>query len=383
MNHRIQPVAAGGAVLAAAFLSAGIAAADNDDDSGTGAALTASFDPAGSDIDYPIDLAPLVQFGSGTGDFTLADSAGNDIGSFTDGDVEVINVVGVDSMRFTFDSGSFSAVVDSSDPGDIESVLDAAGISADDLGGAGLGDAAHALADADGFDAASGDVDAAGVSAALQGGSGGGIGVSGDAAAEIAAALNGADVTQPDDGTSYSVTDFGFGIENIYESVPAGDGGLDTVVTPLGNVEFPTTLSGLFGEGVRVEGGVLGELFNGGGLGDLDSETSIAKLLEIAGVGDDDFTGGDLDDVTTALADSDEVNVAGGDVSAAEVSDVLHSDGIRFADPGEFDAHDLADLLNGDDIDESKTGLGEFIDTISGNGGLLDTIVDTIFGNGG
>jgi hypothetical protein len=51
--------------------------------------------------------------------------------------------------------------------------------------------------------------------------------------------------TLPDDGTVYSLTNFGFGFENIYEAVPNDDGTAaasisDTLVTPLGNFDLST-----------------------------------------------------------------------------------------------------------------------------------------------
>jgi hypothetical protein len=291
-------------VSAAALLSTAAAAADDNVGDAPGAGLAVTVDSSGSDIDYAIDLPGLLQIGTGTGAFTLSDADGDDLGSFTDGDVNVVNILGIETMQFAFDSGNFSAA---DDGGDL-----------------------------------------------------------------------------PEDGTSYSVIDFGLGIQNIYEAAPTGaDGGgpeiTDTVVTPLGTFGLPTTLAELFTDGITFDGG--GGLLGGADGGELDPDTTIVKILEHNDVDSGVFTGGDLSDVGNALADSDDVSVAGGDVTAGEVTAALEAQGIGFDDPGDFGAQDLADVLNGTGTDEAYTGFTQFFDTVFGDGAIFDKIADTLVGD--
>ncbi|BBX21076.1 hypothetical protein MTER_04870 [Mycolicibacter terrae] len=63
---------------------------------------------------------------------------------------------------------------------------------------------------------------------------------------EIASVLNNINLADlPAVGTVYSVTDLGGGFANVYEAVPGIDGGpatiTDTLVTPFGNLNIPTT----------------------------------------------------------------------------------------------------------------------------------------------
>lgn len=63
---------------------------------------------------------------------------------------------------------------------------------------------------------------------------------------EIASVLNNIDLADlPAVGTVYSVTDLGGGFANVYEAVPGTDGGsatiTNTLVTPFGNLNIPTT----------------------------------------------------------------------------------------------------------------------------------------------
>ncbi|NDJ88901.1 hypothetical protein [Mycolicibacter kumamotonensis] len=63
---------------------------------------------------------------------------------------------------------------------------------------------------------------------------------------EIASVLNNIDLADlPAVGTVYSVTDLGGGFANVYEAVPGAGGGsatiTDTLVTPFGNLNIPTT----------------------------------------------------------------------------------------------------------------------------------------------
>lgn len=184
----------------------------------------------------------------------------------------------------------------------------------------------------------------------------------------------------PVDGTSYSVTDFGFGIQNIYETVPAGaDGGgaeiTDTLVTPLGDFGLPTSLSELFTEGVEFEGGGLfSGIFGDGSQDELSAETTIAAILEHNDVESSDFDGGDLGDVGNALATDDDVFVAGGNVTADEVTEALESQGITFENPADFGAQDLAALLNGEQLVHG--GLEEFFITVFGGGAVFDKIAE-------
>lgn len=63
---------------------------------------------------------------------------------------------------------------------------------------------------------------------------------------EIAGVLNNIDLTDlPALGTVYSVTDLGGGFANVYQAIPGTDGGpatiTDTLVTPFGNLDIPTS----------------------------------------------------------------------------------------------------------------------------------------------
>lgn len=185
----------------------------------------------------------------------------------------------------------------------------------------------------------------------------------------------------PPDGTEFSVVAFGPDIQNIYQTVPApADGGgaetTDMLTTPLGTFELPTSLGELFSDGVTFEGGGLLGILSGEDAGDeLATDTTIERILAHNDVEDGDFDGGDRGDVAGALADSDHVYVAGGDVTADEVTEALDDHDIDFADPDSFDAQDLADVLDGDG--PSPQGLDQILDTVFGDGAIFDEIAET------
>jgi hypothetical protein len=233
----------------------------------------------------------------------------------------------------------------------------------------------------------------------------GGASVSDDVADQIAEALNnannGADL--PDDGTVYSLTNFGFGFENVYEAIPNDDGDAaaniqDTLITPFGNFDLSTPfdaianlMPGDAAGGVDASGGgggLFGGLFGGSGAGqgtgagvETDASTSdIQSALSNSSTGfsDGGFSGDDssLNDVAGALAGSDATDQLGDDVSGSDVTSALSDANISISGSADFDAGDIASALNDATVNTGEeagngTGDGLFGGLLGGLGGLF------------
>jgi hypothetical protein len=216
-------------------------------------------------------------------------------------------------------------------PSDIESVLSDAGFTDDDFTGGSLSDVANFLANYGPFDITSGDIGNADIYLPFYAG----ISISDDSDLDyddITQAIANSDLGEPSsladlptDGTLYSVTDFGFGFENVYEAVPATtEAGApdvtDILLTPFGNFDvsnfvaalgfepFDLDASGAFDGGVDATtggGGLdLGGIFGGLG-GDMGGDTG-------SNVGGDDMGAGDVAGDTGGALGGD----VGGDVGA-------------------------------------------------------------------
>jgi hypothetical protein len=521
MNRRIPLAAsvAGGGMLAAAFLSTGVAVADtgdNDTDNGNGVSDNAftthdglTFDPVNSDgeagyndVSPLFGVAPLLQIGGGSlggndiasQDFDIYED-GDQIGTATAG-VNTSNILGIQTAQFTLDdvnpvenpvdndasTDDISAVLGSGDifgpsglglddsdftggglddavsalhgddstdvlandvsASDVTSALDSAGLSlsddsdfsagdiadalngvdtptsdqlADVLQGAGLSDSdvdgdgtvANVANEIHGFpDVAQlgDDVTGSDVTDALS--NVGGASVSDDVADQIADALNnannGADL--PDDGTVYSLTNFGFGFENVYEAIPNDDGDAaaniqDTLITPFGNFDLSTPfdaianlMPGDAAGGVDASGngggGLFGGLFGGSGGGEgtgggveTDASTSdiqSALSSSSADFSDGDFSGDDssVSDVASALADSDATDQLGDTVSGSDVTSALNDANISISGSADFNAGDIASALNDATVNTGEetgngTSDGLFGGLLGGLGGLF------------
>lgn len=292
----LAATAAGGGMLAAAFLPAVAAFADTTDEAASGPTDAAfslnglTFDPGAdgySDITPLFENAPLLSIGGGsvslggppialaTQDLTVYDE-GAAIGTVGT-EVNASNILGIESAQFTVSS------VDAVDASELEDAL--TGSSSIDFSGAGFtaSDLASDLDAATDLDF-TGDVTATDITDALDTGYLDGSGV---AASDVADAVSGIGADDaavlPDVGTVYSITDLGFGIHNVYTAIPAEtDSGsteiTDTLVTPLGNFDLSTmfdatapmdptdTFAGLDPSAQpSLFGGLLGGLFGGSG----------------------------------------------------------------------------------------------------------------------
>lgn len=397
-------------MLAAAFLSTAVAVADSEGGGAelSDAAFTAgeyTFDPEQTDADYALDLGPLFQTGAADYDVDLYDEDGEELlGSFTSSDDDVVNILGITNTDFTFDSDNFTAAdtnaggSGSEDGGDvdasaIEDALIGAGITDDDFGeDQNVESLAQALASGDlNFD---GNITGDDVVDALQGtevaddfdieldeGDSGEFTDDVDfTKGDVAAALNDTDAGSgdgdaadlPADGTDYNVTDFGMGIQTIYESVPADDGGSaeinDTLVTPLGEFDLsplfnPTSIfsdfHGLLNDLFGVDDDFFDDLGDGGS-GDGGSEVGAADIEGGLEDSDTDFSAVDLSSALADNVDFDDGALSGSDVSDAiadtEVADdVLDVDGDGGFDDVDFTSDDLADALN--DVEAGGDGV--------------------------
>jgi hypothetical protein len=210
-----------------------------------------TFDPGGDGYNTfgPLaPLAPLLEIGSGStgiGQSALPTQPlevydnGTDVGT-AHTSTTAADILGLDSAQFTVQSIAPPVT-------EVQDALSSSGL---DFSGAGLNvsDLANALT-ASGFNAIPYGTDITGsdVFSALVGA---GIVIPGSAPvsdADIAGVLNGIDVSDlPDVGTVYSFTNLGSGWANVYEAVPNADGTAasqitDTLVTPFGNFDIPTS----------------------------------------------------------------------------------------------------------------------------------------------
>lgn len=431
MNQRISlaAAAAGGGMLAAAFLSTAVAVAD-DGGSSDAAGLTAgdlTFTPAGdTEPEYSIDLPPLLQIGSAPdAEFTVADSDGDELGTFTS-DEDVSTILGVDTTSFTFDADSFEAADGAGNGGDggaggsidadaIADALREAGISDSDFGeDQNVDSLADALAGDDlNFD---GDITGDDVVGALQGtevaddfdielDEGDSPEFSSDidfTKGDVADALNtlsgdggsadGDAADLPADGTEFSFTDFGLGIENVYEAVPASDGGsaeiTDTLVTPFGNLD----LSPVFHFFDSVFGGLFGDIGEDGGQ-ETGANVDGSDVAGALAASDTDFSDGDLSNALADNLDFDSGDITGDDIITA-LDDTAVADGLDIEDgsfsDADFQPDDVADALNnidatGGDVDASDVESAlEASDTDFSNFDLSSTLAssDLDFGSG-
>jgi hypothetical protein len=139
----------------------------------------------------------------------------------------------------------------------------------------------------------------------------------------------------PAEGTIYSITNIGFGFENIYEAVPNDDGDgaasiSDTFVTPFGNFDIPTEFDAISQldpgdafDGLDTSGS------DSGGFGDL--------LGGLGSSGGSDGAGGAGGDSTSASAAAAETDLPGGDNAVA-------INGLTF-DPGSDGFDDVPQLF--------------------------------------
>jgi hypothetical protein len=235
-------------------------------------------------------VAPLLQIGGGELDgnplaeqtLDVYDTDGTEIGTADTG-VNVSNILGIESAQFTVEGTDASGVETDASASDISDALSSAGLTDSDVNGGDLSDLASALQSGDGTDVLGDDVGNSDITDALQGSD---VSLADDTnAGDIADALDSADVPGgdgadlPDDGTVYSITDFGFGFENVYEAIPADDGDSaatiqDTLVTPFGNFDLSTPFDAIAnlmpgdaagGVDGSSGGGLLGGLFGGTG----------------------------------------------------------------------------------------------------------------------
>jgi hypothetical protein len=426
MNRRIPLTAAtaGGGLLAAAFLQAVVAAAETDGDTGTISDNAFTVDGttfvgttfAGTDgfnDVHPIfGIAPLLEIGGGQiqqgvflapQDLEVSDSSGADLGSVTTG-VNASNILGIDSAQFTV-SGVTPTLAE------IQSGLaDASGISF----GAGTdfdaADLAAALAARNldfGSTITADDITTALVDTPIGNALGinylaqfdpddvePGITFTPSAAADALNAVSTADL--PADGTVYSLTNLGGGFENVYAATPNADGTAaasitDTVQTPFGNFDIPTTYDAVANldpgsafDGLAVNGGAAdlsdnaftidGTTFDpgAGGFDTVIPLFGIAPLLEIGGgnLGSDivnpsgfsDFqnlevynSGSDQGSVTTGVdtsnilgIDSTQLTVTSSAPSVDAIENALNASSTDFSTYDDVSTRDIATALVGD-----------------------------------
>jgi len=287
--------ATAGGLLTAAVLQAAAATADTVGDTAelSGNAFTVgglTFDP-GSDGYEPVNpfvgIAPLLKIGfssllssdgsaAGTQDLVVYDGSGAELG-MAHASVNASDLLGIDSAQFTVQTVTPPVA-------DIQAALTGSGL---DFAGAGISvsDLANALAATPAFGSqipyGTGDISSDDVLIALLGTNidlnGAGI-----TDADIAAVLNGIDTSAlPDAGTVFSITNFGSGWANVYAAVPNADGTgvasiTDTLVTPFGNLDIPTTFD------------AVAAMDPGAAFADLDATTHNADI------GDDAFTLGGI-----------------------------------------------------------------------------------------
>jgi hypothetical protein len=323
----------------------------------------ATFDPGAdgfTSVTPLFEVAPLLQLGGGSllginlaeQDLEVYDDSGSDLGPVTAGE-NTQNLLGIDSTQLTVDAYNLPE-------SDVVSALTDSGV---DFGSADTTatDVANALG---GIALGGDDLTAADIVGQL---SGTDIDLSFAEAGDIADALNSAaaDYTPsadlPDQGTVYSVTNFGSGFANVYEAVPNADGDAasgitDTLVTPFGNFDIPTDFDaiadldpGAAFAGLSVDGGSadlsdnafsIGDTtFDPGadGFNDISPLSGVAPLLGIGTTillgqntapqdlevyGD---SGSDLGSVETGVQTA---NILGIDVTQLSVTDVDPADGV-------------------------------------------------------
>jgi hypothetical protein len=169
------------------------------------------------------------------------DSSGADIGAVHIS-TNAADIAGINSAQFTVQSIAPPAA-------DIDTAL-----SDSDLDFSGADFDAQDLADAvaaRNFLDFRGEITASDVNVALTG-SDINLNAAGIDPADVAGVLNGIDLSDelPANQTVYSITDFGSGFANVYTAVPNADGTAaesihDTLVTPLGNIDIPTTFDAI------------------------------------------------------------------------------------------------------------------------------------------
>ncbi len=206
-----------------------------------------TFDPGSggyNTFDPLVGLAPLLKIGGGlelsTNPIATQPldvySGGSEVGT-AHTSVYASDLLGIDSAQFTVQTVTPPVA-------DIQAALTNSDL---DFSGAGINvsDLANALTDKI-IPYGTGDIASIDVLGAL---SNAGINLNGNGitAADIAAVLNNVDTPDlPDAGTVYSITNLGSGWANVYEAVPNSDGTAassitDTLVTPFGNLNIPTS----------------------------------------------------------------------------------------------------------------------------------------------
>jgi hypothetical protein len=377
----------------AAFTGLG-ATSDNSSVSDNAFALDGfTFDP-GSDGFTPVfpllGVAPLLEIGGGNlvlgtinqplavQDLEVYGDSGSDIGNVNAAE-SVQNLLGFASTQLTVDGYNLPE-------SDVVSALTDSGVDFSSAGTTAT-DVANALPGI-GLDS---DLTASQISGYLFGS---GISLSFADEGTIADALNSASAGYtpsadlPDEGTVYSVTNFGNGYENVYIATPNDDGTAaasitDTLVTPNGNFEIPTTYDAIApmdpgapfaGLGVASDASgvsdnaftIDGTTFDPGtdGFDSVTPTAGIAPLLEIGGgalnglvnfaTQDLDVYGssGELGSVETAvntanilgLIGATQLTVSGYDVPASDFVGAFDNSDISFTG-ADFDASDLVTAL--------------------------------------
>jgi hypothetical protein len=223
---------------------------------------------------------------------------------------------------------------------------------------------------------------------------------------------DGVDADQlPTDGTVYSVTNLGGGIDNVYEAVPGKDGGsaaiTDTLVTPFGNTDLSSLFAGFDATGNLDPGAALGGLGADGGAGDL-SDNAFTIGDDTFDPGSDGFTGvtpifgvaplleiggGSLAGTALAPQSLDVYGSDGTDLGTVDtgvnVSNVLGIETTEFTVTGSDAAEGVdADQLPADGTVYSVTDLGNgyenIYEAVPGSGSSSADITDTLvtpFGN--
>jgi hypothetical protein len=229
-----------------------LTAGDPSDNAFTVDGLT--FDPGagGYNILTPLTgVAPLLQIGgdaapfgtpSSSQDLAVFDDSGTGLGTIHNV-VYSSDILGIDSVQFTVDGNAPLLA-------DIESALTDSDIDFSNAGFTAT-DLAHDLVSANIY--GDGDITPGLIQQAVGTGSIGFLPFlqSGINPAEVANVINTEVLPDfdpsdlPDDGTVYSITNFGSGFANVYEAVPNADGTAaahisDTLVTPWGTLDIPT-----------------------------------------------------------------------------------------------------------------------------------------------
>jgi hypothetical protein len=217
----------------------------------------------------------------------------------------------------------------------------------------------------------------------------------------------------PTDGTVYSITNLGSGFANVYEAIPNADGTAassitDTLVTPFGNVNVPTTYDAIAPLNPATPLEALGDTSGAAGASDnaftIGSTTfdpgadgfstplvpnvfSVAPLLNF-GAGSLDISGGGAPEATQNF----EVFTGGADVGQVQTSlmysDLLGLNSTQFTVEGVTPTGDATDLPTVGTV-YSVTDLGSGYENIytaipNADGTAASSITDTLttpFGN--